>query len=216
MNNLNSTITFAIYVCMFAHIGCNQKLEQKLPIYGQRSLAKKEISGRIIIDTVYHTIPEFSFINQDSLLISHNFFNQKIYVANFFFTRCPTICPTMQRNMFTVYEKYKHDERVAFLSHSIDCRNDHPRVLKEYADRLGVDNSQWQFVNGQKNEVFDIAKEYLVFTTEDENAPGGYDHQGLFLLVDQKRRIRGAYDGTEDDQISKLLNDMKTLLKEHE
>lgn len=118
--------------------------------------------------------------------------------------------------MLTIYEKYKNDERVAFLSHSIDYRNDHPLVLKEYADRLGVDNSQWQFVNGQKDEIFDISKEYLVFTTEDENAPGGYDHQGLFLLVDQQRRIRGAYDGTEDEQIQKLLNDIKILFKEYE
>lgn len=205
------------FICVMALclMSCDREPERRLPIYGQHSTTERNVEGKVIIDTVYHTIPNFSFINQDSSELNQEFFDGKIYIANFFFTRCPTICPIMQRNMLTIYEKYKNDERVAFLSHSIDYRNDHPLVLKEYADRLGVDNSQWQFVNGQKDEIFDISKEYLVFTTVDENAPGGYDHQGLFLLVDQQRRIRGAYDGTEDEQIQRLLNDIKTLFKEY-
>ena len=204
-----------VWACALANAGCTQNLEQKLPTYGRQNVNQKEINGNTVIDTVYHKIPEFRFLNQDSSFISQDFFDHKIYIANFFFTSCPSICPVMQRNLLIAYEKYKDDKRVAFLSHSIDYRNDHPGRLKEYAKRLGVDNDQWQFVTGKKNEVFNISKEYLVFTEEDENAPGGYDHQGLLILIDQERRIRGVYDGTVDEQVQKLLSDIKILLKEY-
>lgn len=197
----------------FGLVSCDQT-NATLPIYGHREPVERTVDGKTVIDTIYQTIPDFSFINQDSATLTQAFFDDKIYVANFFFTHCPSICPTMQRNMLKVYEEYKGDDRIAFLSHSIDFKYDQPHILKAYATKLGVDNDQWQFVNGSKADIYGMSEKYLVYTAEDANAPGGYDHQGYLVLIDKDRRIRGAYDGTDDEQVSKLQADLKILLKE--
>lgn len=189
--------------------------EKKLPIYGERNPIEREVDGKKIIDTVYHTIPNFSFLNQDSTALTQDFFNGKIYVANFFFTHCPSICPTMQRNLLKAYEKYKGNDKIAFLSHSIDFKYDQPSVLKDYANKLGVDNDQWQFVTGSKADIYGIAEKYMVYTKEDANVPGGYDHQGYLVIIDPEKRIRGAYDGTNDEQVNQFLQDLDVILAEY-
>lgn len=189
--------------------------EKKLPIYGERNPIEREVDGKKIIDTVYHTIPNFSFLNQDSTALTQDFFNGKIYVANFFFTHCPSICPTMQRNLLKAYEKYKGNDKIAFLSHSIDFKYDQPSVLKDYANKLGVDNAQWQFVTGSKADIYGIAEKYMVYTKEDANVPGGYDHQGYLVIIDPEKRIRGAYDGTNDEQVNQFLQDLDVILAEY-
>ncbi|WP_437918192.1 SCO family protein [Sphingobacterium sp. LRF_L2] len=194
--------------------GCLKNSERKLPIIGERETSERVVDGKTIVDTLYHQIPAFNFLNQDSLLVSNKSFDNKIYVANFFFTHCPSICPTMQRNLLTVYEKYKGDDRIAFLSHSIDFKYDSPSVLKSYAEKLGVTNNQWQFVAGSKKDIYGIAEKYLVYTKEDASVPGGYDHQGYLVLIDHEKRIRGAYDGTNSDQVAQLFQDIEILLKE--
>lgn len=161
-----------------------------------------------------HSIPDFRLLNQDSVFVTNETFGNGVYIANFFFTHCPSICPTMQRNLLKVYEQYKGDGRVRFLSHSIDFRHDSPAVLKAYAEKLGVTNDHWQFVTGTKAEVYGLSDSYMVYTKEDSSVPGGYDHSGYFLLVDGERRIRGAYDGTNDEQVALLLDELKTLLRE--
>ena len=188
----------------------------KLPIYGERTTEEKLVDGKTQVDTIYQTIPDFSLLNQDSVLLNQKTFNNKIYIANFFFTHCPSICPTMQRNLLKFYKKYKGDERLLFLSHSIDFKNDRPYILKEYANNLGVDSPQWQFVGGSKKDIYGLAEKYLVYAKEDANVAGGYDHQGYLILVDSQKRIRGAYDGTDDQQVAKLFVDLETLLKEQE
>lgn len=197
----------------FGLASCDQA-KTTLPIYGHREPVERTVDGKTVIDTIYQTIPDFTFINQDSTTLTQAFFEDKIYVANFFFTHCPSICPAMQRNMLKVYEEYKGDDRIAFLSHSIDFKYDQPHILKAYATKLGVDNDQWQFVNGSKADIYGMSEKYLVYTAEDANAPGGYDHQGYLVLIDKDRRIRGAYDGTDDEQVSKLQADLKILLEE--
>ena len=201
----------ALSALLFGCSGTNQK---KLPIIGEPTTTESVVDGKTVIDSVYPQIPVFSFINQDSVAISEKNFDNKIYVADFFFTHCPSICPTMQRNLLKVYEKYKGDERLAFLSHSIDFKYDTPSVLKAYANKLGVTNDQWQFVTGSQKDIYGIAEKYLVFAEEDENAPGGYNHQGYLVLVDTDKHIRGAYDGTSDEQIQQLQEDIETLLNE--
>lgn len=121
----------------------------------------------------------------------------------------------MQRNLLKAYEKYKNDKRIAFLSHSIDFKYDQPHVLKSYATKLGVDNDQWQFVNGSKAAIYGLSDKYLVFTKEDPNVPGGYDHSGYLVLIDHDKRIRGAYDGTNNEEVEKLLTDIDILLQEY-
>lgn len=193
---------------------CSGPTEKRLPIIGERETQERVQDGKTIVDTIYHQIPAFTFLNQDSAAISNTNFDNKIYVANFFFTHCPSICPTMQRNLLKVYEKYKGNPHIAFLSHSIDFKYDSPSVLKEYAQKLGVDNDQWQFVTGSKKDIYGIAEKYLVYTKEDASVPGGYDHQGYLVLIDQQKRIRGAYDGTNDEQVAQLFGDLEILLNE--
>ncbi|SFC70769.1 protein SCO1/2 [Parapedobacter composti] len=196
--------------------GCNHGGTTKtLPILGERDTVSTLVDGKTVIDTVYKRIPDFELLNQDSVLITNSLFDGRVYIANFFFTHCPSICPTMQRNLLKVYEKYKHDDRLRFLSHSIDFRHDSPSVLKAYAEKLGVTNQHWQFVTGSKADIYGLADHYMVYTKEDSAVPGGYDHSGYFLLVDPERRIRGAYDGTNDDQLQLLFDDLEILLNEY-
>lgn len=192
-----------------------QSNQPKLPIIGKRDVVERQENGKTVVDTVYPKIPDFQFLNQDSVLISNKDFDNKIYVANFFFTHCPSICPTMQRNMLKAYEKYKSDDRISFLSHSIDFKYDQPSVLKSYANKLGVDNNQWQFVTGSKADVYGLADKYLVYTKEDSTVAGGYDHTGYLVLIDHNKHIRGAYDGTNDEQVQQLLTDIDVLLNEY-
>lgn len=211
------SIVFLVSSFVFAGFaGCNNETSKTLPILGSREPVTKVVDGKTITDTLYHSIPDFELLNQDSVLITNQAFENGVYIANFFFTHCPSICPTMQRNLLKVYEKYKGDERVKFLSHSIDFRHDSPAVLKSYAEKLGVTNDQWQFVTGSKAAVYNLADSYMVYTKEDSNIPGGYDHSGYLLLIDSNRHIRGAYDGTNDAQIALLLDELAILLKEYE
>jgi protein SCO1/2 len=192
---------------------CNNNA--KLPILGPREAVTKTVDGKEVTDTVYKTIPNWSFYNQDSVLINQDAFKDKIYVTDFFFTSCSTICPTMHRNLKNVYEFYKDEPEVAFLSHTIDFKYDVPSKLKSYATKLGVDTKKWQFVWGSKDVVYPLAeKDYLVAVQEDSTATDGYIHQGWLVLVDKDKRLRGAYDGTKPEEVEKLKNDITTLLAE--
>ncbi len=212
MHMMKNILALAAVTITF--IACESKT-QKLPIIGERDVVEKVVDGKTVVDTVYAAIPEFEFLNQDSTLISDKDFDNKIYVANFFFTHCPSICPTMQRNVLKAYQKYKGNAGVAFLSHSIDFKYDQPHILKSYATKLGVDNDQWQFVTGSKSAIYGISDKYLVFTKEDENVPGGYDHSGYLVLIDHNKYIRGVYDGTSEEETEKLMKDMDILLAEY-
>lgn len=198
---------FSIIITIFSIlIGCSLS-EKKLPILGERSF----VNG----DSVYHTIPDFEFIDQNNEKVTNKTFEGKIYVTDFFFTTCPTICPIMKTQMLRVYDKYKTNSEVGILSHSIDPRHDSVAVLKKYAEKLGVDSKVWHFVTGEKQKIYAIGeKSYMVTSGEDSTAAGGYIHSGAFILVDKKRRIRGMYDGTKEKEVSKLLKDMDILLKE--
>lgn len=196
--------------------GGSNETSEKLPILGSREPVIKMVNGQEVVDTLYHQIPAFSFLNQDSVFVNQDFFEDGVYIANFFFTHCPSICPTMQRNLLGVYNQYLDDSRVKFLSHSIDFKYDSPSVLKSYADKLGVVDDQWQFVTGTKSDIYGISEKYMVYTKEDPDVPGGYDHAGYFILVDSNRHIRGAYDGTSDEQIQLMIRELDILLKEYE
>ena len=163
----------------------------------------------------HHTIPDFEFINQDSVKITQKDFTGKIYVADFFFTTCPTICPKMKTQMLRIYKKFKDNPKVAILSHTIDPRHDTPAVLKEFSKNLGIQNSMWQMVTGDKAKIYEIGqKSYMVSATDDPTQPGGIVHSGAFILVDKNRHIRGIYDGTVPKKVDKLMEDMEILLKE--
>ncbi|MFZ4101934.1 MAG: SCO family protein [Sphingobacterium thalpophilum] len=194
---------------------CSNQSDFKLPILGNREPVERMVDGKTVVDTIYQTIQPFSYFNQDSILVTEKDFDGKIYIADFFFTSCNTICPIMHRNMLDVYKKFKDNPKVKFLSHSIDIKYDLPSRLKIYATKLGVEGNQWEFVHGSRDSIFNIAaKNYLVSAFEDSTDPQGLVHQGWFILVDTKKQLRGAYDGTKADQVKQLIEDMDKLLRE--
>ena len=204
-----------IALAMLALQSCSNQSDTKLPILGNREPVERVVDGKTVIDTVYQTISPFSYLNQDSVVVTDKDFDGKIYVADFFFTSCNTICPIMHRNMLDVYKKFKDNPKVKFLSHSIDIKYDLPSRLKTYATKLGVEGNQWEFVHGSRDSIFNIAaKNYLVSAFEDSSDPQGLVHQGWFILVDTKKQLRGAYDGTKADQVKQLMEDMDKLLIE--
>ncbi len=208
--------TFLFYLAgLTLFQSCTNKTDQKLPILGNREPIERNVDGKLVVDTIYQTIPPFSYYNQDSSLVTDKDFTNKIYVADFFFTSCNTICPVMHRNLLEVYKKFKGHPEVKFLSHSIDVKYDLPSRLKTYANKLGVEGHQWEFVHGSKDSIFNIAaKSYLVSAFEDNTDPQGLVHQGWFILIDKNKQIRGAYDGTKEDQVNQLMKDMERLLEE--
>jgi protein SCO1/2 len=208
-------ILLVLFLAGVAAFSCSSKSE-KLPILGRKEIKNVTFEGKIQADTIYHTIPDFSFTNQNGEVITQDTFKDKIYVADFFFTTCPTICPIMKTQMLRVYEKFKDNPEVMILSHTIDPKHDSVAVLYEFADRLGVTGNMWQFVTGDQDEIYDIGQNsYMVTAREDPGEPGGYLHSGAFLLVDKERRIRGIYDGTLEEKVDILMKDIDKLLKEY-
>lgn len=194
----------------------SQETEERLPILGRKEVQAKVVEGKEVSDTIYHTIGDFSFVNQDSILVTQEDFKDKVYVADFFFTSCPTICPIMKSEMLRVYEAFKDNDEVLILSHTIDPAYDTVALLKDYAERLGVqDHSKWHFVTGEKEDIYEIGQgDYMVTAMEDEDEPGGFLHSGAFILVDKQRRVRGIYDGTKAIEVNKLIKDIPKLLEE--
>ena len=177
-----------------------------------------------------HMINDFSFINQDGLLINHDSMLGNIYVADFFFTTCPTICPVMTKNMAYVQEKLKVYPELRFLSHTVNPTTDTPERFLEYIEEMRqnnimIDLNNWDFVTGEKDEIYEIAKSYFVNVSPDSLAPGGFLHSEYFVLVDKEGRVRsgidkagnvlGVYDGTNDAQMKDLVNDVKVLMAEY-
>lgn len=164
-------------------------------------------------DTIYHEIPDFRFVNQDSQVITNHTFAGKVYVADFFFTSCPSICPKVKKEMLRMYERYDADPRIAFVSHSIDTKRDTVGRLKLYATNLGVDGDFWHFVTGDKEKLFSIANDYFVSALEDPGAPGGFDHSGRLILVDKDRRVRAFCNGTETEEVDAFMEQIDKLLE---
>lgn len=196
----------SIFICCVWLIGCTEK---PLPIFGER-----EVVGS---DTVYHTIADFEFFNQDSVLITKETFKGKIYVADFFFTSCRTICPIMKTQMMRVNEAIKDMPDVLILSHSIDPEYDTVGLLHDYAERLGAKSNKWFFATGKPGDyVFNLAQtSYFATAMEDKTEPDGFIHSGAFLLIDKEGRIRGKYDGTIEEDVNRLIEDIKYLRKEY-
>ena len=191
-------------------IGCNQSTSDvPLPIYGNTIYDEA--------DTVYHTIADFALVDQDSSWVTNETFEGQIYVSDFFFTSCPTICPIMKQQMLRVYEEIENNDLVAILSHTIDPTHDNVAVLKDFAEKLGVSSNKWKFVTGDSDYIYDLGEtSYMVMADEDPDAAGGFIHSGAFLLVDKERRIRGVYDGTIEAQVNILIKDIDKLLKEYD
>jgi protein SCO1/2 len=210
----NRTKTLVGLALMTGVLACGPSTD-KLPVLGQKDVVTRTVDGKTVTDSVEHTIPDFAFVSQYGDTVTANAVAGKIYVADFFFTSCPTICPKMKVQLKRVYEQYKGNPSLMLLSHSIDPAHDSVAVLKEFADNLGVTGRQWLFLTGDRDKIYEIGQEsYMVTAQQDATAPGGVVHSGAFILVDKNRHIRGIYDGTTEAGVDKLMKDIDRLLAE--
>lgn len=207
-------IKYLFYFLFLALIACSSEVK-KLPILGEREAISKIVEGKEVIDTLYATVPPFSFINQEGDTVTQDLVQHKIYVADFFFVSCPTICPIMKREMLRVYQAYKGDTSLYLLSHTIDPQHDTIALLKQFATDLGVEGKQWQFLTGQREKIYEMAeKGYYATALPDSTEPGGFVHSGGFILVDRQGRVRGIYDGTDAQKVDELIADIALLKQE--
>jgi protein SCO1/2 len=215
MNKKNLGIVLVGLSILSGLIGCTAEKEKPLPIFGHREAVVKEVDGKKIVDTLYHHIADFSFVNQDSITVTNETFKDKIYVTDFFFTSCRTICPKMKTQMLRVYDSIQSLSDVRILSHTIDPTYDTVGLLHDFAERLGVKSDIWHFVTGNKDSIYNLAQtSYFATAMEDKTEPDGFIHSGAFLLIDKQGRIRGKYDGTVEEDVNKLIVDIKRLRKE--
>ncbi len=198
--------------------------QKTLPIYTPSDVNPEMVDSTVQHIAANHTIPDFSFTNQNGKIITLKDYEGKIYVADFFFTTCPTICPKMTKNMTWLQNQIKNNPKVMLLSHSVTPDIDSVPVLKKYAIEKGVIDGKWNLVTGDKKDIYYIArKSYLAVKTGKPSALYDMVHTENFVLIDSKRRVRGFYDGTNLDQptndpkvknVTQLLEDINFLCNE--
>ena len=188
---------------------------KKLPIYNPADVNPKLVDASVKHIRSNHKIADFQLINQNGDTITEHNYKDKIYVADFFFTRCQTICPIMSTNMGDLQEFYKNDTTVMLLSHSVTPVIDSISVLRAYADKRKILDSKWNLVTGDKKHIYELArKSYFAVLDEGDGGAQDFIHTEQFILVDQKRQIRGFYDGTSKDEIQRIIKDITILKKE--
>lgn len=191
-------------------IGCVEEKKKKvLPVLGLADV--NYATG----DTVYPTIPDFEYLNQDSVMIKSKDMKGKVWIADFFFTSCPTICPVMTTQMKRLQAMTEDlSDDVQFLSFSINPTNDQPSVLRRYIEHHGITAKNWYFFTGNEKATHELGVNYfMVHANADEDSPGGYAHSPAFTLVDKDGYVRGVYVGTDTDQVNLLEKDLRKLLK---
>lgn len=213
----NSFSTIAILSFGLLLFSCNEHEEttnRVLPILGERDVQYVTKNGEQVADTIYHTVPEFAYINQDSVWVDSKNLKKKVWVADFFFTHCPSICPPMTSNMKRLNTKTKDlKDQVQFLSFSIDPDRDTPTRLREYIKLYGIEADNWHFFTGEEEETHLLAKDFFNGAERDEEIDGGFGHTSYFAIVDTDGYVRGIYDGTDTKQVDLLEQDLRKLLK---
>nr|AOE10051.1 SCO1/SenC family protein [uncultured bacterium] len=192
------------------------KVDEKLKIYNPADVNPRLVDFSMKHITKDHTIADFELTNQNGQKITNKNYKDKIYVADFFFTRCQTICINMAYNMSELQDFYKKDADILFLSHSVTPVIDSVAVLKEYADRKGVIDGKWNITTGAKTHIYELArKSYFAVLDEGTGDENDFIHTEQFVLVDKEKRIRGYYDGTEKEDMEKLKKDIVLLKEEY-
>ena len=189
------------------------KPKPSLPIYQPAEVNAKLVDTSIAHKIKYHTISDFILINQNGDTITQNFYNDKIYIADFFFTTCQTICPIMTKNMKEIQDKLINDKEVLLLSHSVTPEIDSVHQLKKYAIENNIDENKWNLVTGDKKQIYDLARKSYLAVEDSEFGNFDMIHTENFMLIDKKRQIRGFYDGTDKNEIIRLLSDIEILKK---
>ncbi|MDB9775863.1 SCO family protein [Vicingaceae bacterium] len=215
MNKTGLNISFAVMI-----IGvfiAYKMLDKPMPL---KIYSPKDLNPELVDEDqrdIYknHRIRDFKLVNQDGVSVTDSFLKDKIYVADFFFTTCPTICPAMSNELERVQEAFEGDLGIQIVSHTVQPEYDSPEILKEYAALHKANLNQWTFLTGDKSEIYSLArKSYFAVTTKGDGGIRDFIHTENFVLVDKKKRIRGFYDGTSADDVNRLIKDIKILKDE--
>lgn len=183
--------------------GCKEK-ETELPYLGQVQTENGQEK--------HHTVGTFRYLNQDSIWVDNASLSDYVYVADFFFTSCPSICPKVTKEMMRIHDAFRNEPMVRMVSFTIDPKRDDVQKLKLYADNLGIDQSKWWFLTGDKDATLELANTFFVAALEDPDAPGGFDHSGKIVLVDKEGHVRSFSEGTDPGTTPKLIGDIQWLV----
>ena len=209
-------VLFILSVIIVYSIYSLYKPEESLPVFQPDMVNAELVDSTVQYVRKYHTVKDFELINQNGDTITQDFYEDKIYVADFFFTTCLTICPVMTDHMLEIQQKIKDDPEVLLLSHTVFPKTDSVPVLKAYAEEKGVIDEKWNLVTGNKKHIYNLArKSYLASKSNGDGGPYDMIHTENFVLVDKEKRIRGFYDGTDAEAIKDLMHDIKVLKAEY-
>jgi protein SCO1/2 len=193
------------------------KPKTKLPVYNPADVNPILVDDAVRHISKDHRIANFSLLDQNGDTITQENFKDKIYVADFFFTRCQTICPVMTVNMGDLQEYFKNDEDIKFISHSVTPIIDSVSVLRAYADKKGINDKKWHITTGDKMHIYELArKSYFAVLDEGDGGEQDFIHTEQFILVDKNRQIRGFYDGTDKEEMQRIIKDIEILKKEYD
>jgi protein SCO1/2 len=221
MKSLKKSLPAIIIFIVFSAISLTVfyqllSVDKRLQIYSPSDVNPKLVDASVKHIQINHKIADFSLTNQNGETITNKDYEGKIYIADFFFTRCKTICIAMAYNMSELQAHYKEDADVMFLSHSVTPVMDSVPVLKAYADNKGVIDGKWNVTTGSKKHIYDLArKSYFAVLDEGNGDENDFIHTEQFVLVDKDRRIRGYYDGTEKEDMKKIMTDIVLLKEEY-
>ena len=191
---------------------CNQEQKKPLPIYNPANFNPKLVDPSLRNKSEYHTVSDFNLINQNGEAITQENYKDKIYIADFFFTRCGTICPIMTDNMAKIQREFINEDDIMLLSLSVTPDIDSIAILREYANKKGVIDAKWNITTGNKKHIYELArKSYFAVEKKGDGGLQDFIHTANFILVDKKKQIRGIYDGTNEDDIKQIIEDIKTL-----
>ena len=201
------------FLLLFIFISCDEVSKKQLPIYNPTDFNPKLVDKSIRNVSDNHTVKDFNLINQNGIKVNSKDYENKIYVVDFFFTSCPSICPIMTNNMLLIQEEFIKNNDIMLLSMSVTPEIDNVEVLKKYAIEKGVIDSKWNITTGSKKHIYELArKSYFAVLDQGDGGLQDFIHTPNFILVDTKKQIRGIYDGTVENEISRLIQDINILV----
>ena len=202
-----------IWILIFLFTSCNQVSKKQLPIFNPSDFNSKLVDKSVRKVSENHIVRDFNLINQNGVNINSKDYENKIYVVDFFFTRCPSICPIMTDNMLQIQKEFIKNDDILLLSISVTPKLDNVEVLKNYAIEKGVIDAKWNITTGSKKHIYELArKSYFAVLEQGDGGMQDFIHTPNFILVDKKKQIRGIYDGTDEKEISRIINDINVLV----
>lgn len=204
---------FLLAILVVFMSSCSQLIKKELPVFNPSDFDPKLVDTSLRKVNQNHTVKDFNLTNQNGVKISSKDYENKVYVVDFFFTRCPSICPIMTDNMLLIQDEFINDDQIMLLSLSVTPEIDSVSVLKNYAIEKGINDLKWNITTGSKKHIYDLArKSYFAVVNQGDGDLQDFIHTPNFILVDKKKQIRGIYDGTELNEVTRLIEDIHTLI----